>query len=326
MKKQCNLCGLREDTTELIPENKTWCLVLDKEVDNKHIGCEYWSPDGQSIKAQKVLIANEIKRTLQPQVTNERTEEPILLEPVQQDLFISIVEASRNTPLDKRQKFLVVTSFAGDSLLHPSIPKEKAQIYLGDIEVLDNEGLISLGYGSHGSPTFDVTPTGFRHYEYLKENLGKPVERIVKTARNYLDTNKFIKNYPAAYEKWCVAEELMWKTDSMQQLTLIGHLCRECVQEFADQLIIIQGLSNPPKGKTKTVAKLKAVIEDRSKDISDTKKAFLNALVVYWGTVNDLIQRQEHGSQKEQETLIWEDARMVVFQTLIVMFEIDRNV
>jgi hypothetical protein len=46
---------------------------------------------------------------------------------------------------------------------------------------------------------------------------------------------------------------------------------------------------------------------------------------VYWGTVNDLIQRQEHGAQREGGALAWEDGRRVVFQTAIVMFEIDRS-
>ncbi len=35
--------------------------------------------------------------------------------------------------------------------------------------------------------------------------------------------------------------------------------------------------------------------------------------------------RQEHGAQKESETLQWEDARRVVFQTAMVMFELDRT-
>ena len=48
----------------------------------------------------------------------------------------------------------------------------------------------------------------------LRKKLGKPVERIVKTVRTYLDSNNFIKVYPAAYEKWCSAEELLWETDS----------------------------------------------------------------------------------------------------------------
>lgn len=49
----------------------------------------------------------------------------------------------------------------------------------------------------------------------------------------------------------------------------------------------------------------------------------LDALVVYWGTVHDLAARQEHGAAKAVP-LVAEDARRVVFQTAIVMFELDR--
>ena len=52
--------------------------------------------------------------------------------------------------------------------------------------------------------------------------------------------------------------------------------------------------------------------------VGERDRAFLDALLTYWGTVSDLVQRQEHGAKKEGEPLMWEDARRVVFQTAIV--------
>ena len=72
MKKQCNLCGLREDLTDLVSKNRTWCLVHDKEVDNKFQNCEYWHPDGLSIRSQKVQIAREIKKGIKPQANQKK--------------------------------------------------------------------------------------------------------------------------------------------------------------------------------------------------------------------------------------------------------------
>ncbi len=69
MKRQCNLCGLREDAVSQILKNKTWCLVYGKEVDNKHQDCEHWMPDSPSIRSQKAIIAGDIKRNLQHQNT-----------------------------------------------------------------------------------------------------------------------------------------------------------------------------------------------------------------------------------------------------------------
>jgi len=40
--------------------------------------------------------------------------------------------------------------------------------------------------------------------------------------------------------------------------------------------------------------------------------------------VNDVVQRQEHGDQKQNDPLTWEDARAAVFQTAMLMFEFDR--
>lgn len=248
----------------------------------------------------------------------------ILLEPVQKELLTTLVEAARNTPRDNRQKFFVLQSSGGDELLHSYVPKDKTQIYFGDVEVLSNEGLLALGYGSGGTPNFDITPLGFQYCEYLKKKSGEPVERIEATMKDFLDAQNFVKRYPEAYKKWSLAEDLLWKTDSQQQLTTIGHLCREAVQEFAGYLVYSHNPPNVTNDKSKTVARLKAIIDLKVKDLSDTKKGLFDAMIAYWGTVNDLIQRQEHDSQKEGQPLIWEDARVVVFQTLIIMFEIDR--
>jgi hypothetical protein len=78
-------------------------------------------------------------------------------------------------------------------------------------------------------------------------------------------------------------------------------------------------------GPTQTVARLRKIVE-ACQTGSPNKEAFLLALIAYWGTVSDLVQRQEHGALKEGESLVWEDARCVVFQTCVVMFEISRGV
>jgi hypothetical protein len=53
---------------------------------------------------------------------------------------------------------------------------------------------------------------------------------------------------------------------------------------------------------------------------------FLDALIAYWGTVSDLLQRQEHGAQREGHDLVNEDARRVVFHTCLVIYELDRAI
>ena len=57
-----------------------------------------------------------------------------------------------------------------------------------------------------------------------------------------------------------------------------------------------------------------------------TERAFLAALLAYWGTVIDLVQRQEHGALREGTPLIWRDAKRVVLQCAIVMYELDEAI
>jgi hypothetical protein len=46
-------------------------------------------------------------------------------------------------------------------------------------------------------------------------------------------------------------------------------------------------------------------------------------LFVYWSTVTALTQRVKHAASKEGRSIIWNDARRAVFQTLNLMHEID---
>lgn len=101
------------------------------------------------------------------------------------------------------------------------------------------------------------------------------------------------------------------------------HKIREAMQEFATVLV---EETNPPdvnENVASTVSRLRSVIE--TVDVaSDAHRKVLEALLPYWGTVSDFIQRQEHGGQREGEPLTWEDARAAVFLTMNVMVEVDR--
>lgn len=247
----------------------------------------------------------------------------ILLEPEQEELLVAIVEAARGTPRDQRRKFLFVPYPGGSFLQHPGFGRRTHEVYKGDIEILGQEGLLALSYSGKGSITFDVKPLGFKYYEQLKKLMGEPIQQLETSIRNFLDADAFQKKYPLAYQKWVTAENLLWSSDSEKQLSLIGHTCREAVQEFATALVEQHSPPDVDSNKALTVSRLKAVITVKKKDLGPAVEELLDALVVYWGTTNDIIQRQEHSGQKENRPLVWEDARRVVFNTAIVMFELD---
>jgi hypothetical protein len=140
-----------------------------------------------------------------------------------------------------------------------------------------------------------------------------------------LEVEPFRQKYPEAYQKWAEADRVLWSSDSEGQLTTIGHLCTEAMQEFAAALVERYRPPDADANKEHTVARVRAVLHHRKDQLPRTVKPFLDALLAYWGTVGDLAERQEHGSRKEGQPLRWEDARRLVFQTAIVMFELDRS-
>jgi hypothetical protein len=249
--------------------------------------------------------------------------EHIVLEPEQVELLRLVVEASRNVPRDKRRKFMVARTFGGDSLMHPGLSKNGTKTYIGDIEILSSVGLLNLSYGSNGTPNFDVTPLGFQYYEYLHQVDTEPVRAIEEVPRRYLDGAGFRNVHPIAYEKWREAERLLWSADSSKHLTAIGHHCREAMQAFATGLVKQHTLPGVDQDPAHVVARVRGVTNQERTSLGEGVADSLDALISSWGTTSDLVQRQEHGAQKEGTPLVWMDARRVVFHTGVVMFELD---
>lgn len=151
-----------------------------------------------------------------------------------------------------------------------------------------------------------------------------PTQYVEDTVLAYLDADAFQNRYPSAYQKWSRAARLLSFSDWQAQTTTMGHLVREALQEFITVQVDIYKPPDIEPDKAKTVARLRAILNRKRQERGQRSSDFLDALLAYWGTVSDLVQRQEHGAQREGEPLEWEDARRIVFQTAVVMFEIDR--
>jgi hypothetical protein len=247
------------------------------------------------------------------------------LEPVQADLLRTLVQASRDVPRDQREKFHCFTAGGQFHIMHPGLPDRELIVYEGDIDTLDAEGLLNVSYSHQpGTRSFDVSPLGLRLYGDLQNRSGAPAQQLEENLKRYLDADAFQRKHPTAYRKWADAAQLLWASDSQEQLTMIGHLCREAIQEFAAELVDRYQPSGLDFDKAGDVAKIRAVLDQHKSRLGTTLVPLLDALLVYWGTTSDLVQRQEHGAQKEGKQLVWEDGRRVVFHTAIVMFEIDQ--
>lgn len=259
-------------------------------------------------------------------VSQSRSLRPINLEPEQEQLLRDLVEAERRVPRSERDQFLIANTVgpAGVQLLHPGWIDSDRRVFEGDLDTLARVGLSAISYPAPRSKGFYVTPEGFTYYGALMRRRGEPLQRVQLSAREYVQSHGFQSRYPSAYSKWAEAENLLWSGDSQRAYTTIGHLLREAMQEFATALVERFRPVNVELDKAKTVARLRVVLAARG--LGEKLRAFLDALLAYWGTVSDLVQRQEHGALREGEPLKWVDARRVVFQVAIVMLEIDAAV
>ncbi len=251
--------------------------------------------------------------------------EQILLEPEQITLLSSFIEMLRNIPREKRIKFIGSRMSDGrSSVIHPYAPGQNLTILLEDIEILNREGLVNLSYKESGSFNFSITPLGLKYYEYQQTQTVPISMRIEKPLRNYLEGDRLRQVYPLAFDKWSKAESKLWSTDTQDELSIVGHLCREAMQEFVTCLVDKYKPLNVDEDKSRDISRLRCVINHCANHLPKTIVPFLDSIISYWGTLNDLVQRQEHAAQKEGLAVNWEDARRVVFHTAVVFLEIDK--
>ena len=249
------------------------------------------------------------------------------LEPEQQELLCRFVEADRRVSSGRRGKFVaIVPGRGGPAVFILRIEGARGIQLTGsltDAEILAYKGLLGVSFTKKGTSMFHVMPEGLQYYRELKQVL-PPVEAVEGEIQRFLSSDEFRRIHGAAFEKWSSAASLLWGSDSQKQYTTVGHLCREAMQEFADQLVRQYKPPEVDLDKAHIVARVRSVLQASGGNPGSTEKGFLDALLAYWGTVSDLVQRQEHDAQKEGESLEWEDARRVVFQTCVVMYEVHR--
>jgi hypothetical protein len=249
----------------------------------------------------------------------------IVLEEHQVELLRMLVEAHRACP---GEEFLGVDVMRGTSafpISHRGLEAESVMAAPVDLEALADAGLIRWGQQeSPGIWMFSIPPRAIKYYVDVLQKQGQPTERVEEAVRRYIEAEGFKSRHPGAYAKWAKAEELLWGADAQEQLTAIGHHCREAAQDFAADLATRHNPPDCPADPASTVARIRAVLNVQRSSLPSTVHPFLDALLAYWGTVMDLHQRQEHGAQREGRPLSGEDGRRVVFQTLVVMYELDR--
>jgi hypothetical protein len=213
----------------------------------------------------------------------------------------------------------------GAVILHPGFPgSERQEAYWPDLIGLAQSGVFTVMTYTEGDIRFDIAAFGLQTYAEVRRSEQEPIRAIGRDVKDYLDQSGFASRHRTAYERWKKAADILWSDHPEGHLSEIGHHCREAMQEFAETLA--QGLPVLEEtSKTKTVDRVRAALNNSRGRLGETVADMLDALAVYWGTVSDLAQRQEHAAGREGESLGWEDARRLVFHTALVMYELDRT-
>jgi hypothetical protein len=236
----------------------------------------------------------------------------------QQALLRLIVEASQKG--SKRLFRAVPRGKTGEALVyHPSLQPGPALQALQDLFVLRDLGYLSVAKTQGSSFEFYVSPSGLQaHADLIGQD---PAAAVEDSYTRYLDSEGFRKKYPSTYARWSKTSEVLRSPDAEGHLSEVGHYCREAMQEFAEELLAEHQLTPHDADKQRTVARIKQLLGAKKAVLGETVTAWLDAMLVYWGTVADLSQRQEHAAQKDGEQLKWDDARRLVFQSISLMYE-----
>ena len=124
-----------------------------------------------------------------------------MLEPVQEALLRTLVDAARALAPAERTTFTVTSQIGKPSLdvYHPGLPGQQHYAFEGDLVVLEDIGFIRvLGRQSRTIFDFDVTPVGYRRIEAPAElTAGPSLKR---------------------WGRWVAIEERPWKTSRMSNI------------------------------------------------------------------------------------------------------------
>jgi len=222
------------------------------------------------------------------------------LEPEQQRLLAQMVEGARGVARQE-QEWVMIRYGRGVFLEGPGIGRE--EVVEGDVRMLEREALIEAIRFSRrqGNPTYVLTPQGRSYYTALQGN--DPGSRQDAELRRFLDSETFKADYPRAYAKWSGAEILLWQADSEGEFTTVGHKVREALQEFATEAIARYAPADVEANPASVNLRLGAIIAEFRPTLGEARAKLLIALGNYSEATLAIVQRQEHGAQKEGQEL-----------------------
>ena len=218
------------------------------------------------------------------------------MRPLQEWLLAQLFEAHLSQPAQKRHPFRRFTILGGPHVIHHA-----------------------------GFSSLHSAPLAFDHYEQTKARGGEPVLRVDQEVCRYLDAQVFRQQCTAAYDKWVDANRQLWSARVERDLAGVGHLCRQAMQSFATCMVERFEPLNVDTNQQHDVE------PSPCRTAASFRAAWVHGEAVSRRAGGVLGHRQRPRAtpgawrNREAEPLAHEDARRLVFQTAVVMFEVLRS-
>ena len=165
-----------------------------------------------------------------------------------------------------------------------------------------------------------VSPEGLR--KTFQDQASDRSRQVALDIVAYVEDEPFRRRYPGAHAKWRAAVDL-YNADGVRHASAIGIHCRESMGHFATELCTLHGVRSAtnvrPTDKIRDVIRVTPGLDPEVLRV-------LDALVALWLAIHDLVNRQVHGNERGAGALNADDSLRVVFQTMLVMFELDRAI
>ncbi len=215
------------------------------------------------------------------------------------ELLVRMVESVKQYGTSHNFMLLSVADQPTPHLYHyiTAIPVDEAT--LSELSSRDHIRLV----GSGTVTQYAVTAYGYDRYRELKEAEGSGVQRLQTEIQYFLQSDEFRTLSPSAHAKWLSPEGRLWAKAS--EYTVIGHLVRESMILFTNDVIARFSVSAVDPDTAKVINRLGAAVKSQQGSLGATEYKYLISLVDLWRPVNDLTQRQEHGAAREATPLTW---------------------
>lgn len=238
------------------------------------------------------------------------------LEREQEDLLLAMVDAARGARRDEQQWHL-----GGQNANEMTGPWGARRVLPRDVETLCEAGFLDavhLNY-VYGND-YVITAQGYFNADAIRHRRSPGFAGQEADTRRLLDSSAFREAYPNAFARWSEAEQAL-RSSPETELTTVGHKAREAMQAFATELIDMYSPADVEPDPALVNKRLGAVIAKYLPQLGDARANLLKALGDYSEACMAVIQRQEHGGQKEGHPLAWADGRRAVFHVASVMYE-----